>query len=226
MLEQKAIETAVKHIVARSTKQFFGYGPAERVTVVIQGDLVIFATRFRGPGILEALPRSPFGRLAMRHIAELFSREAAPELIRVARDQFGVALKAILSDLDYETGQSLGIALLDQRLPPPDRPADPELTRSVTRALAAAAEAVGLPPTTPPLVRVGPGALILRAPALAFPGVDETAEAIFAALARREAFRTQLRAGLIESLAGRGLPAAGPIFAVNSAAGLVAGALL
>lgn len=44
MLEQRAVEMAVKHIVARSTKQFFGYGPAERVTIVVQGDLVIFAT--------------------------------------------------------------------------------------------------------------------------------------------------------------------------------------
>lgn len=220
MLGQKAVEMAVKHFVARSTKQFFGYGPAERVTIVIQGDLVIFATRFSGPGILEALPQSPFGRLAMRHIADLFSREVAPELVRLARDEFGVGLQAILSDLDYETGQSLGIALLDQPLPPPDLPADPGLVKVLMKALPGEAAAPGALPT----VRIGPGALILRAPALVLPEGD-TAEAEFAALAAREAFRSQFRAGLIAGLAGRGL-SPGPVFAVNSRAGLVAGALL
>lgn len=224
MFGQKAVELAVKHIVARSTKQFFGYGPAERVTVAIQGDLVVFASRFSGPGILEALPRTPFGRLAMRHIADLFTREVTPELVRVARDEFGVGLQAIYSDLDYETGQSLGIALLDQPFSPPERPADPQLRLVLTNVLVRATEAAGVPVVSPASVRMGPGALVLRAPALAFPQ-GATAEDEFAALTAREAFRTELRAGLMAGLAARQI-SAGPFFAVNSPAGFLAGALL
>lgn len=224
MLEQKAVEMAVKHIVARSTKQFFGYGPAERVSVVIQGELVIFATRFSGPGILKALPESPFGRLAMRHIADLFTSEVAPELIRFARDEFGVGLQAILSDLDYETGQSLGIALLEKSLSPSDGPADAELAQICTKSLADAAAAAGFPPVVPAAVRMGAGALVLRVPALTLP-VGDTAEARFASLAAREAFRGRLRTGLVAGLASRGL-SAGPCFVAGGPLGLVAGALL
>ncbi|HLN65358.1 MAG TPA: hypothetical protein VK464_27870 [Symbiobacteriaceae bacterium] len=226
MLAQKAVETAVKHIVARSTKQFFGYGPAERVTIVIQGALVLFATRFSGPGILEALPGSPFGRLAMRHIADLFARTVAPDLAGLAGGEFGVRLRAIDGDLDFESGQSLGIALLDQPLPPPDRPAAPAMARLLTQAVTEAAQAAGIaPPQSAPAVRIGPGALVLWAPDLHLPEGGDTAEAQFGALAAREAFRTRLRAGLVAAAASQGL-SAGPCFVVDSETGLVAGTLL
>jgi len=161
----------------------------------------------------------------------------APELARLADEQFGVKLKAVLGDLDFETGQSLGIAVLDRSLPPLDRPAHPGLTRAVTEALiqarGAMAEAnrehVGTTSNSDVdredlQVGIGPSALVVRAPALALPrGV--TAEEAFSNLTLRESFRSRLRTGLIEAMAAQGLRA-GAVFVTSSDAGLVAGALL
>lgn len=216
------LDLDVKHILARSTKRFFGCGPAGQVVTAIQGDLVIFAAEFMGPGILTALPQQPFGRLAMRYIADLYSREVAPELAALARQQFGVTLVEVLSDLDHETGRSLGIALLDQPLPMPDQAAEPELARAVEGALVAALE-TDVPPAGV-TVRCGPAALVLRAPYLVWP-MGATADAVFAGLAAREAFRSRLRPGLVAAAAGAGL-APGPVFVAHSERGLVAGVLL
>ncbi|HYG57274.1 MAG TPA: hypothetical protein VD902_04340 [Symbiobacteriaceae bacterium] len=205
----------VKHILARSTKKFFGYGPAGRVVTAIQGDLVIFAAEFTGPGILTALPQHPFGRLAMRYIADLYSKEVAPELAILAREQFGVHLRAVLSDLDYETGKAMGVALLDQPLLPVEQPAADDLAREVAGAIGLLPGAVS--------VQIGPEALVVRAPALAMP-MGASAEDAFAALTAREAFRGRLRAGLVAALAARNLPG-GPVFVTHSDAGLLAGVL-
>lgn len=228
------VDVAVKHVVARATKQFFGYGPAGRVFTAIQGDLVVFSTEFHGPGILAALPQRPFGRIAMRYIADLFREQVTPEFARLAREQFGVGLEAVLSDLDYETGQSLGIALLDRPLPPLDQPADLDLTLAIRTALAASVHGtpnahLWLGSTDPAdlaaaTVRIGPAALVVRCNAGLEPPA-QTPEAELSTLLVREALRARLRSGIIAALAAVGRQSRA-VFVAKEATSLVAGALL
>lgn len=144
-LRRTPAEMAVRHVIAQSSKQFFGFGPKGRSQAVVQGDLVVFRTDLTGPRLLDALRESPFGRLIMRQIGDLYRVHMRAELAGFAADHFGVRVLAALHDVDFSGGYTIGVALLDGAgagAPPPPRPSHREALLAGWRAARAA---LGLP---------------------------------------------------------------------------------
>lgn len=215
-------DLAAKHLIAQSTKEFFGYGPKGRAVVAVQGDLVVFATELTGPGVLAALQAQPFGRLALHYISDLFRRQAAADFAAFAGNRYGVGLRAVYSDIDLggPVGYSLGVARLDRPLPPPARPAPPALAALVRTALA---EASG-DRLVAGDVSLGPALVAVQATPLPLPGGADAA-ATFAALQAWENLHRAWRPALSAALAAARMRH-GPVFIVQDAELLLAGALL
>ena len=129
----------IRHQLAQQAKGFFGYGPKGKATVVLQGRVAVFTSELVGPGMVTALKAEPFGRLCMRYINHCYVQSCWPELERLA-GTVGVRLLAVGSDLDFDAGLSIGVAVAAQPLPGalPERP-DPALAAR----LGASAGAVG-----------------------------------------------------------------------------------
>lgn len=215
-------DLAAKHLIAQSTKDFFGYGPRGRAAVAVQGDLAVFATELTGPGILQALPEQPFGRLALYYVADLYRRRVAADLGAFATARYGVGLQTVLCDIDLggPVGYTLGVALLSRSLPPPARPAPPD---HAARLRAALAEAAG-GQVQPGAVVTGPALVALRGTPFPLPGGDSAA-ATGAALQAWDDLHVALRPRLSAALSDLGYRH-GPIFLVQDEAQLIAGALL
>lgn len=130
-------DLALRHILAQQAMAFFGYGPKGKATVVLQGRFAVFTSALAGPGVVAALAAEPFGRLCMRYINHLYVERGRAELERIAMGA-GVRLLVVGSDIDFDAGLSVGIALAEQSLPGalPEHP-DPELATRLGAAEAA-----------------------------------------------------------------------------------------
>jgi len=204
----------VKHLIAQQAKSFFGYGPKGRAQALLQGRIAVFASDLQGPGLMAALSADPFGRLCMRHINDLYVEATADQLRRLAAEQFGIPRLDVVSDIDFEAGISLGVAIADRALPSaaPDAPAPAALVAGISAALRAPAE-----------VRLGPSLLVAWAdpPAGISPPQRPDPEAVFSFLRAWDAFRP----GLAERLRTAAPPARGT-FAALVGGRLLAGVLL
>jgi len=219
-------DLAAKHLIAQSTKDFFGYGPKGRAVVAVQGDLVVFATELTGPGILTALQQQPFGRLALHYVSDLYRRQAAADLAAFATARYGVGIGALLSDIDLggPVGYTLGIARLDRALPPPARPAPAPLAATLRAALQQAAGGR----VQPGEVTLGPALLALRATPLPLPAAGATDAAALdtaAALQAWDDFHCAWRPALSQALAAAGYRH-GPVFLAQDERELITGTLL
>lgn len=214
------VDLAAKHAIAQSTKQFFGFGPKGRVLGTVQGDLAVFAFETTGPEILKALPASAFGRLAMRHITELY-RDHVAQLLATAGQQLGVGIRSVLCDLDFAHGFTLGIATLERTLAPMGGPAPAPLARAAAAALAQASGGRVAPEAIS--VQTSPALLTLRCPPLPEPEGEGDAALEFARLEAWDGFRTALQPLLTEAARPGGRP--GPVFAAQDDQGLVAGVI-
>lgn len=204
----------VKHLIAGSSKSFFGYGPRGQFQTVLQGRLAVFASDLQGPGLMSALAADPFGRLCMRHINHLYVEATTGQLRRLAADQFGLSRLDVVSDIDFDAGLSVGLGIADRALPfaAPDALAPADLAADVTAALGSPAE-----------VRLGPFLLVAWAdpPAgLALPEGHDP-EGTFTFLQAWDALRPRLA----ERLRAAAPPARGT-FAALVGGRLVAGVLL
>lgn len=103
----------VRHVLAQHSKAFFGYGPKGKVSVVVQGPVAVFISELTGPGMVPALMAEPFGRLCMRYINHRYVQCSRAELQRLAASA-GVGLLSVGSDLDFEAGVSVGVAVAEQ----------------------------------------------------------------------------------------------------------------
>ncbi len=84
--------------------------------MTLQGRLAVFTSPLAGPGVVEALTATEFGRRCMRYINHLYVERGGPELVRVA-GVAGVSLLLIGSDIDFDSQVSVGVALAAEPLP-------------------------------------------------------------------------------------------------------------
>lgn len=213
-----AADLFVKHMVAQQSKAFFGYGPKGRAWALLQGRVAVFATDLQGPGLMAALSGDAFGRLAMRQINRLYVRSTATPLRSLAADRFGITLETVESDIDFDAGLSLGIAVADRDLPtaPSGAPAPAPLGAATRAALRGPADVCLSADLLVARTALPPG---LTAPA------GEDAGATFAFLREWHAFRVDLGERLTAAGAAGGLPSRGT-FAAPAGGGLIAGLLL
>ena len=106
----------LRHQLAQQAKGFFGYGPKGKAGVIVQGRVAVFTSDLAGPGIVAALMAEPFGRLCMRYINHRYVQCCGADLDRLAAST-GVRLLAIGSDVDFQAGLSVGVAVAEQPLP-------------------------------------------------------------------------------------------------------------
>jgi hypothetical protein len=203
----------VRHLLAQQSKAFFGYGPKGRAAVVLQGRLAVFTSELAGPDMVAALRADPFGRLCMRHINRLYVERNREELARLACAA-GVTLVGVGSDIDFEAGVSVGVAVAEAPLPGAAADRAAEAGSVYARAFARV-------PGTPAEVRVGS--------ALAYAWVDGAPQgpagspaAVLAGL-EAEAERSAAAGAAIRSALG---PRCAAAFLVPAGGRRLAGALL